>query len=684
MHLNGEKKGCGEVRAQNQYLVAPGTEIQYVDLETKETKNGRYTITNDVPIATLDSSDFMKLLTPYLGSNPDQRLTQEEIEKGVDEGTRHDRSIKYACHLIEGAKLDYETALFEIERWDKLNRPPINNHEYFERTIKKAIEYSDQKNKVFEPFKTVNPKGLPKDETQKIDYQRYMRLGKNGNIDFLMKNILEDLQKQFTFKTPTDTEDIYVYENGAYIVGEHRVKTLLEKWLGEETTSHVVNEILDHIRRSSFIDRYEFNKFEGIIPVQNGLLDLKSLTLKPFDKNQIFTYKIAVSFDQSKDCPKFKKWLAEVLAEEDIPTLQEYSGYCLLPAMPFHRSMWFYGIGRNGKGTFIKTLEAVLGKNNCAYISIQAFDGARNFSESQLWGKLINVSSEPQADRELQTPLFKKLTGDDYLDAEIKCVQRRISFRSFAKFFILGNRYPQVNDDTIAFWERVLLLPWTNIFLEGKNQIQHIEKTWLSDPDEVSGILNWMLEGLQRLLENEAFTVTKSQRETIIEFQKASDPPAAWLSERCEFDVKGSILKTDAYEDYKNYCDENGLSPNNVKFYAKMRNTPKIRETQQTIDKKRQRCYNGVKLKPLPDIIQPAQGTQPAQGLDILQSLENTLYKGSKETPVQPVHPVQGPTTCKFCHGYLPEGAFTIVDGQVCCFPCEYKLKEGKKEVKEF
>lgn len=37
------------------------------------------------------------------------------------------------------------------------------------------------------------------------------------------------------------------------------------------------------------------------------------------------------------------------------------------------------------------------------------------------------------------------------------------------------------------------------------------------------------------------------------------------------------------------------------------------------------------------------------------------------------------PTTCKFCHGWLETG-FTYVDGQICCFPCSDKLKEGRKE----
>ena len=129
-----------------------------------------------------------------------------------------------------------------------------------------------------------------------------------------------------------------MYEEGVYVFGEHKIESLLESWLGAKTTTHEVNEVLNHIQRSSYTERTEFNKFAGILPVLNGLLDLKTLTLKPFDKNQVFPFKINAVFDSSKDCPKFKKWLGEVQTEENSPALQEYAGYCVLPAMSFHRS----------------------------------------------------------------------------------------------------------------------------------------------------------------------------------------------------------------------------------------------------------------------------------------------------------------------------------------------------------
>ena len=70
--------------------------------------------------------------------------------------------------------------------------------------------------------------------------------------------------------------------------------------------------------------------------------------------------------------------------------------------------MWFIGKGRNGKGTFILTLERILGIENCAHINIQSFNGERNFSEAQLYGKLINVSKRTNNKQRIRNTIIQK------------------------------------------------------------------------------------------------------------------------------------------------------------------------------------------------------------------------------------------------------------------------------------
>ena len=414
-----------------------------------------------------------------------------------------------------------------------------------------------------------------------------------------LAEILDDLNSRYTFKTPTDLEDLYYYDNGIYKKAEHKLKKELEDELGPQGYTYYIEEILKHLERQSYVERSEFNKFTGAIPVENGLLNLNDKTLTPFNKEQIFTYKLNAIYDETKKCPKWLKFLKEILPEEqDRILLQEIMGYTLFPGMPKHKIFWFYGLGRNGKGRVIATLEFILGFDFCANVELKEFDGEHRFAVAQLYGCLINVSSEPSTKNALETALIKKLTGEDTIDAEVKIKQRRLKFKNMAKPFVLGNSFPPVKDTSLGFWDRVEILKFPNSFIDDK-QIDDIEKTWLSDPNEVSGILNHMLTGLHRINDNHGFTKSKTTTETITEFKRASDPIGAWLDDNCVFGLDYYIPRKISHENYKLYCEEMNATPEtDRKFYERLRNTPRIRDT--TTDKKGEtetRFWVGLCLK---------------------------------------------------------------------------------------
>ena len=423
-----------------------------------------------------------------------------------------------------------------------------------------------------------------------------------------LEEILERLRSMFTFRTPTDLRDLFYYEDGIYKPSECMIEGLLEKELGAKASTHFVAEVLEHLRHGSYVERCEFNKYTGFVPVLNGLLNLASLELKPFDPNIIYTYKLNVHFNPAAKCPKWISFLDQVLPKEDQPLLQEYLGYCILPAMPKHKLMWFYGLGRNGKGRVIITLEAIIGKQNCSYLELEEFDGEHRFATAQLYGKMMNVSSEPSTVNVLQTPLLKKITGEDTLDAEVKGKQKRLSFCNIAKPFVLGNQFPKVSDSSLAFEDRTLILKFPNTFT-GKNQVDNIERSWLDDAEEVSGIFNWMLEGLHRLGVNHDFTLSKTTTEIILEFKRTSDPIGAWIEDNCIFEVDAFVSRKAAFEDYKNYADQElGKTPETERrFYQRLRDTPKIKDCSSS---REGRGFKGLRLRAPEDKIREEGQTQ--------------------------------------------------------------------------
>ena len=412
--------------------------------------------------------------------------------------------------------------------------------------------------------------------------------------DRLLEEVLERLRSEFIFKTPTDLRDLFYYEDGIYKPAQCKIEGLLEKELGPRASTHFVSEVLEHLKHGSYVERCEFNRFVGFVPVLNGLLNLTSLELKPFDPNVIFTYKLNVCFDAAAKCRRWLGFLDQILPVEDQPLLQEYLGYCILPAMPKHKMMWFYGRGRNGKGRVIATVEAIIGVENCSYLELGEFDGEHRFALAQLYGKLVNVSSEPFTTGSLQTPLLKKITGEDTLDAEVKGKQKRLTFRNVAKAFVLGNEFPKVGDASLAFEDRTLILKFPYEF-KGKSQIDNIERTWLSDPVEVSGIFNWMLEGLRRLVRSGDFTISKTTQEVMLEFKRLSDPFAAWVEDNCVVGSEEFFCRRVSFEDYKNYVDQElGRVPDTERrFFQRLRDMPKVKEYKTRTE----RGFMGIGLK---------------------------------------------------------------------------------------
>ena len=418
--------------------------------------------------------------------------------------------------------------------------------------------------------------------------------GKNAE-DLDMKEALELLNEN-VFKCPTDSETLLVYEEGIYRKAKPLIWNILESEYGNKLKRSFVDEAYAHLQRANTIDRSEVNKQTNILPMQNGLFNLLTGDLTAFDPEQVFTYKLDIKYDPENMCPNWLEFIKEVVTEEDIPLLQEMMGYCLLAAIPFHKMFWLYGTGRNGKGVVIRTLEKVLGADSCGSLNLSEFREGRRFSLCQLYGKLINVSSEPPLSKYgLPTTVLKMVTGEDTIKAEMKGKNERLSFVNVSKLFIIGNHFPKVEDNSLGWWDRVIVLKFPYSF-EGNKCIPNIEKNWI--PEELSGVFNWMLEGLYRIRENNGFSSSKSTEETKAEFMKVSDPFNAWIIECCNMIPNAYITHEDAFTNYLEYCDELGADRDSKRgFYAKMRQVPKVKDVQKKVAGQSPRVFEGITLK---------------------------------------------------------------------------------------
>ncbi|GAI75240.1 unnamed protein product, partial [marine sediment metagenome] len=278
-------------------------------------------------------------------------------------------------------------------------------------------------------------------------------------------------------------------------------------------------EIIAHIKHSTYVRRTEFNKEKWILNLRNGLYDIRSGKCSLHTREFLSTIRIPMTYDPKVECPQIQQFFTEILKEEDIPVIEELFGYCLIPDYRIQRAFLFTGDGANGKSTLLELLKSFIGKDNCTNLSIQVIESQR-FAVASLFGKLVNLYADIPSTKMKHVGLFKMLTGGDTIGAEKK-FKDAFSFTNYARLVFSTNKPPKVDEDTLAFWRRWIMINLPHKFEADKADTEILDK--LTTEDELSGLLNVALRSLKRLLQQHRYSYEPSPDEIAARYRKASD-----------------------------------------------------------------------------------------------------------------------------------------------------------------
>ena len=451
----------------------------------------------------------------------------------------------------------------------------------------------------------------------------------------MVAEMLLRLHKIATFK---DTGEVLVYSNGVYVKGgETSLAALIEheaheQCAGEFITSNFVRETIDHVKRRTYTDRKQFDTDPHILNLKNGLLNVESLKFQPHTPEYFSVNQLAVQYDPNTDCPNIKRFLNEVAFPEDLPALQEVVGYTLWKAYPAHIAVMLIGDGSNGKSTFINLLKSLLGIENVSSRSLQDLVMNR-FAAADVYSKSANLYAD-LSDQALKfTGMFKMLTGNDPVTAEQK-FRNPFVFMNYAKLIFSANKVPEVYEDSLAFFRRWLLFVFPNTFT-GLNENRNLLKE-LTTPEELSGFLNWALEGLQRLKQNNwKFSNSKSVAQVREEYIRKSSPIQAFLMDCGTVNTDGREPKKLVFQAFCDYCRAHKLPVvTSDTFWKRLPEFIKFETSYETINGKRVHCLKGWTLR--------AREEWGKHNDDEDKNAENPEQPGRPEQSVQPAQPVHG------------------------------------------
>jgi P4 family phage/plasmid primase-like protien len=417
---------------------------------------------------------------------------------------------------------------------------------------------------------------------------------------FVPALVAKELMKETHFLTQTTKGLMYRYnpDKGIYEPdGEDYVNTETAKKIGKHYSINRRREIEAFIRASTIKEIPETSKY--LLAVKNGVLDVRTRELKPFNPEFYIFNALSVKYDADAQYQSFLKYLEEVVpSETDRELLQEHAGYTLLKDNRFQKALMLAGNKQNGKSTFLYVLTEMLGKANVSSVPLQILSDSRfRFYISQLHGKMANICADLPAQPLKETDAFKKIVAGDNITGEFK-FHDPFDFTPYTKLLYSANQLPSLPKDTEAFLVRWDMIEFPIQFLPGDPKRDPQLKYKLTTPEGLSGVLNWSLEGLQRLLKQNGFTRGETLEQLEDRWIVEGDSVKAF-TERCtQNEIGGKTEKSTAYEAYTQFCEKHKITPKTrSRFQREFRENTKADEGVTTVDGKQARVWWHIILK---------------------------------------------------------------------------------------
>jgi hypothetical protein len=204
---------------------------------------------------------------------------------------------------------------------------------------------------------------------------------------------------------------------------------------------------------------------------------------------------------------------------------------------------------------------------------------------------------------------------------------------------------------TAAFWNRWVILEFPFTFLSGKEFEALADQTdvKLADPEiiskltteeELSGLLNLALDGLERLRAQKDFSYAKSVEDVKVLWQRRSSSFNAFMMDRLEEEWDGTITKPDLRHAYADYCKLHKVKMIGDKTIKDVL-TIEMGVSESQEGKDRERVWKGVKFKPKEAQGDNGQNTGYTGNTWFSTLMEIFDFSNKGENAVLPVYPVQ-------------------------------------------
>lgn len=355
---------------------------------------------------------------------------------------------------------------------------------------------------------------------------------------------------------------LYLYECGVFREDRDgtRIKNRIQELLFTEfIKSTTLNQIFNLLLIQNEIQQEfgDLNKYPVTwINFKNGMYDVVERKLHPhrkeyFSINQI-PHEIHLDTNLESDWRFTSRFLTEIAAApDDRKMLLQYLGYCMTRDTRQQKFMIIKGTGGTGKSRIINLFETIIGGDNCSNIPLQ--DLNKRFYATNLYCQLLNSCADIPSSAMDSIDVIKKATGEDALMYEKKG-HDPVTFRSYAKLLFSANKIPlNLDEKSDAYYRRLLIFEMNK---KPQKKDYGLDEKLAA---EIDGTILAAVNALGELYtsESEELKASKNSERLVNELYKEADSGKAFLEDCLEKRPGGRIKRSDLFEEYKRYCEEN-------------------------------------------------------------------------------------------------------------------------------
>jgi len=401
------------------------------------------------------------------------------------------------------------------------------------------------------------------------------------------------VQSKYPMVTEVKTSKAYIYFSPRNAWREIYGDTFFKQLVYETTGHPILDDEVDILVQYIFNPQVEATEW---IAFNNGLVNIETGEFRQPTSDIFTTFHLNYNYNQKAYSETFDNALKDILiddkdGEKKYEFFFEMCGYFFTGDNKYNKMFFLTGTGANGKST----LMAIIRKIFEGYTSSQQLQNLhKDFGLQPLVGKKINIVYDLSASALTDIGTLKAITGEDEVTINIKN-KPQITMKLPTKIIATGNVLPKVNEDTYAFYRRVVHLELINTFT---NPDINLPQKLVEDVEGMEWFIAKSINSYKNV-KTDGWSIQEDIESVADTYKRVADP-ISWATEQLIENGKDDdfVSSENVYQAIKELLEESGMPvpKRSNKYYDPLREMG-AEPTRRTLDGKQQRVWMGMRFK---------------------------------------------------------------------------------------